>query len=112
MRGFDHGMLSGIRRRSTPAQRRKEAASIERTIDHAMTEVKAQQEAEAAEARARYAERNKPVPYTPEQLQAARAIRTMYGWQRVIRVNAKSVTVVGDFGDYRVPISTILEVKP
>lgn len=109
---LDHGPLSGIRRRSTPTQRRKEAAGIERTIDAAIAEVKAIKAAERSARSAAYDERTKPVPFTEEDLAAARAVRTHYGWQRVIRVNAKTVTVNGDFGDYRVPKTTILEVKP
>lgn len=108
---MDHGPLSGIRRKSTPLQRAKDEASIHRRIDAAVVAVKAEKAAEAAAARASYAERTKPVPFTEEDLAAARVVRTMYGWQRVIRVNAKSVTVAGDFGDYRIPKTTILEVK-
>ena len=108
---LDHGILSGIRRRSTPTQRRKDAAAIDRSVDAAVTEVRAAREAEQDDLAAAYAERTKPVPFTREELQAARVVRTMYGWHRVIRVNAKTVTVSGDFGDYRVPEKTILEVR-
>lgn len=98
-------------KRDTRTAYRARSAATERSIDAALAEVKAQQEAEAAESRARYAERTKAVPYTPEELHAARAVRTHYGWQRVIRVNAKSVTVSGDFGDHRIPTATILEAQ-
>jgi hypothetical protein len=108
--GFDHGPLSGIRRTSTPRQRRHDDANIERSIDAALAAVKATKEAEQTEASAAYAKRNAPVPFTPEQLATARAVRTIYGWERVVRVNAKTVTVAGDFGDYRTPIKAILEV--
>lgn len=108
---MDHGPLSGIRRKSTPRQRAKEAAGIERRVDAAIAEVKAIKAQEQAERAAAYDERTKPVPFTEEDLASARIVRTMYGWQRILRVNAKSVTVVGDFGDYRIPKTTILEVK-
>lgn len=111
-RNLDHGILSGIRRRSTPTQRRKDAAAIDRRVDQAVAAVKAQQEAESAEASARYAERAKPVPFTPEELNAARAIRTEIGWHKVVRVNPKSVTVeTGYSWTDRFALDKILEVR-
>ena len=65
----------------------------------------------AAKARAEWQEKNKPVPFTDEELAAARVVRTMYGWWRVLRVNGKTVTVAGDFGDMRVPHAQVLEVR-
>lgn len=97
-------------KRDTRSAYRARAAATERSIDHAVAEGKAVKAAEAAQNAAAYAERTKPVPFTPEQLKAARAVRTMYGWHRVIRVNTTTVTVNGDFGDYRVPEKNILEV--
>lgn len=98
-------------KRDTRTAYRARAAATERSVDHAVAEVKAQREAVSADLAALHAERTKPVPFTPEELQAARVVRTMYGWEPVIRINAKSVTVVGDFGDYRVPVANILEVR-
>lgn len=109
---LDHGILSGIRRTSTPTQRRKDAAAMDRSIDQAVASVKAQQETEAAEARARYAERTKAVPFTTEELRAARAIRTSVGWHRVVKVNAKSVTVsTGYSWNDRYTLDKVLEVR-
>jgi hypothetical protein len=42
----------------------------------------------------------------------ATAVRTLYGWFDVIRINSKTVTIHSDFGYFRIPKSTILEVKP
>jgi hypothetical protein len=97
-------------KRYTRSAYRARAAATERSLDHAVAETKATKDAEDAQNAAAYAERTKPVPFTPEQLKAARAVRTMYGWHRVIRVNTTTVTVNGDFGDYRVPEKNILEV--
>lgn len=97
--------------RDTRTAYRARAAATERSIDAALAEVKVAREAAEAEARAAYARRNAPVPFTPEQLAAARVVRTVYGWERLVRVNAKTVTVAGDFGDYRTPITAILEVR-
>lgn len=98
-------------KRDTRTAFRARSAATERSVDGALAEVKAQQETESAEASARWAERNKAVPFTEEDLRTARAVRTMYGWHRVIRANAKSLTISGDFGDYRIPTTTVLEVR-
>lgn len=98
-------------KRDTRSAYRSRAAQTERSIDAAQAEAKAAKEAEQARMSAAYAERTRPVPFTREDLEAARAIRTFYGWHRVIRVNKTTVTVNGDFGDYRVPEKNILEVR-
>ena len=97
-------------KRDTRSAYRSRVAATERSIDTGIADAKAAKDAEAARNAAAYAERNKPVPFSQEQLKAARAVRTMYGWHRVIRVNTTTVTVNGDFGDYRVPEKNILEV--
>lgn len=98
-------------KRDTRTAYRARAAATERSIDSAIAEAKAAKDAEDARNAAAYAERTKPVPFTPEELKVARAVRTMYGWHRVIRVNTTTVTVSGDFGDYRIPEKNILEVR-
>lgn len=98
-------------KRDTRTAYRARAAATERSVVAAIAEVKAAKEAAEAEARAAYALKTAPVPFTDEELYAARAVRTHYGWQRVIRVNPVTVTVIGDFGDYRVPHAKILEVR-
>jgi len=98
-------------KRDTRTAYRARAAATERSIDAGMAEAKAAQAEEAARNAAAYAEHTRPVPFTPDQLKTARAVRTMYGWHRVIRVNTATVTVNGDFGDYRVPEKNILEVR-
>ena len=98
-------------KRDTRSAYRARAAAAERSVDAAIAEAKATESAEQAERSAAYAERTKPVPFTEMELRAARAIRTAYGWYRVVRVNTTTVTVVGDFGDYRVPEKNILEVR-
>lgn len=98
-------------KRDTRSAYRSRVAATERSIDQGLAEAQAAKDSEAAAQAAAYAERNKPVPFTPKDLKAARAVRTHYGWHRVIRVNSTTVTVSGDFGDYRVPTKTILEVR-
>ena len=90
---------------------RARAAATERSIDAAMAEAKAAKQAEIAAKAAEIAERTKPVPFTPEELAVARVVRTRFGWARLLRVNAKTVTIAGAFGDDRIPVASILEVR-
>lgn len=109
---LDHGQLSGIRRRSTPRQKRQHAAGIERTIDQAMAAVKVERDKERAANIAAYREANKPIPYTPDELKAAHLIRTELGWHKVVKVNAKTVTVeTGYSWTDRIALAKVLEVR-
>ena len=51
---------------------------------------------------------------TPERLAAATDVRTRWGWETVVRVNAKSVTVAENWpmDPRRVPLADVLEVRP
>ena len=98
-------------KRDTRTAYRARTAATERSVDAALAEVKAAKEAAEAEAQAAYAKRTAPVPFTEEELNAARAVRTFYGWHRVLRVNARTITVHGDFGDHRIPKTTVREVR-
>ena len=88
------------------------AASLNATVAAAVAEVEADFNARWAANKAAYAKLIAPVAFTPEELQAAKAIRTSIGWHRVVRVNAKSVTVdtVHSWTD-RYTLDRILEVR-
>lgn len=99
-------------KRDTRTAYRARAAATERSIDEAKAVVKAEQEAEQAKRAAEYAERNKPVPFGLAEFQAARAVRTVSGWYKVVRVNNKSVSVeTGYSWTDRIPLANILEVR-
>lgn len=50
--------------------------------------------------------------FSREQIEGARAVRLVgLGWQPVIRVNAKTVTIPGVLDPIRVPFKQVLEVK-
>jgi len=49
---------------------------------------------------------------TDQELSTARKIRTQSGWFEFYNVAPETVVIVGDFLDYRVPRSMILEAKP
>ena len=98
-------------KRDTRTAYRARAAATERSVDAALADVKAQQEAERAEAQAAWSKRYAPVPFTAEELKAARTIRTALGLHAVVRVNAKSVTVKTAYSwTDRVSIDKIIEV--
>lgn len=62
-------------------------------------------------AEAREAEATR-VPLTREQVEGARIVRDRYGWHRVIRVNARTVTVAADWGlTDRLLIKQLLEAR-
>jgi hypothetical protein len=48
---------------------------------------------------------------TDQELSTARKIRTQCGWFEFYNIAPETVTIVGDFLDYRVPRTMILEVK-
>jgi hypothetical protein len=99
-------------KRDTRTAYRARAAATERSVDTALAEVRAEWQATAAENQAAYRVKFAPVPYTPEELAAARVIRTDAGWHKVARVNAKSVTVeTGYSWTDRYTLDKVLEVR-
>lgn len=87
-------------------------AATERSVREAKDAAHAEMSAMFAANKAAFAERNKPVPYTREELERATHIRTTHGWALVVKVNAKSVKVVVDPGmDDLVRVEKILEVR-
>jgi hypothetical protein len=98
-------------KRDTRTAYRARAAATERSVDAALAEVKAAKATEAAERAVTHAERGKPVPFTQDELKAARAVRDAYGWHKVARVNAKTVSVeTGYSWTDRIEITKILQV--
>jgi hypothetical protein len=98
-------------KRDTRAAFRFRTAETERGVDEAMRLVAEMHAKDAADNAAAYAERTKPVPFTDDELKSARVVRTRFGWASVARVNEKTVTINGAFGEDRLPMSAILEVK-
>jgi hypothetical protein len=88
------------------------AASLNATVAAAVAEVAANSSAQIAANKAEYAKRTAPIAFTPEQLKAAKAIRTSSGWHRVVKVSAKSVSVeTGYSWTDRYTLDRILEVR-
>ena len=102
---LDHGMVN------LPLDKRGNG-SLDAQIDRNLKRIKAEKEAARKAAIAANRERNKPVPFTRDDLIAAKAVRTSSGWHRVVRVNGGSVTVATGYSwNDRYPLAKILEVK-
>jgi len=87
------------------------AAGMAQTIETAKTELAEKQEEEFAASRAAFDKRNEKIPYTSEQYKAARVVRTMTGWHKVVKVNAKSGTVATGYSwTDRIEVARIIEV--
>ena len=85
---------------------------IQRTIDEAKARIKAQEDEDGAKRLAVYKAATAPVPFTTEELRAATHIRTDIGWHKVVKVNAKSVSVETGYSWVdRYALEKILEVR-
>lgn len=105
MSTLDHGILD------LPLHKRG-AGSLDRQIARNLKRIRAEQDVERREVVAANRERATPVPFTRDQLEAARAVRTSSGWHRIVKVNAKSVTVATPYSwTDRYPIDKVVEVK-
>jgi len=104
--GIDHGEINipmaGRRARSLDAE-------ITRNVNRQRRDKAAQDKAERVARREAEATR---VWFERDQIEGAQFVRLVgLGWQRVIRVNAKSVTIPGLVDPLRVPFKDVLEVK-
>ena len=98
-------------KRDTRTAYRARAAATERSVDAAMAEIHAAYTATSEEWASEYARRTAPIPFTTEDLKAARVVRTSVGWHKVARVNAKSVSVeTGYSWTDRYTLDKVLEV--
>ncbi|CAI9417179.1 hypothetical protein [Nocardioides sp. T2.26MG-1] len=106
---LDHGILN------VPISKRGRG-SLDAQIDKALAaerrDARRQRRAMAQERKAVRAAEAARVKFTAEDLVDAVLIRDHIGWHRVVRVNAKSVTVkTGHSWDDRIPLDRILEVR-
>jgi hypothetical protein len=91
---------------------RRGASNMDATINAAIVAVEAQKVTEQAERIAAYEAKHAPYPFTDEQYKAARVVRTVFGWHKVVRVNEKSVSVeTGYSWTDRIQRAKILEVR-
>jgi hypothetical protein len=88
------------------------AAGMAQIIETAKTELAEQQEEQFTASRATFAKRIEKIDYTPEQYKTAKVVRTVTGWHKVVKVNAKSVTVATEYSwTDRIEVGRIIEVR-
>lgn len=110
--GYDSAVLSGIRRKPDHKKDAQRFAAYDREAEAYRELLECQQRVNSLESRIARAKANAPVPFTTEELKAAKLIRTDLGWHKVARVNAKSVTVETDYSwTDRYAIEKVLEVR-
>lgn len=108
----DHGQFSGIK----GVTRAKQAKSIDREIDKALAQAaEAERQRELSSRAARKAIREaeaRRTKFTAADLDGCGLVRDQFGWHRVVRVNAKSVTV-GSVNSWteRIALDKILEAR-
>ena len=101
-------------RRDTMSAFRARERAFEQKITDAVDALAAERKRELEERRAATKAAHALIPFTEEELQAAAFIRDARGiWHRVVKVNAKSVTVsTGYSWTERIPRDRIREVRP
>ncbi|WP_375000159.1 hypothetical protein [Aeromicrobium sp. CTD01-1L150] len=98
------------------ASARAAARQQQREIDATLAELQAERDAEyeqvkAARKAAREAEADRP-KLTADDVRGHVAVRDEFGWHRIVRVNAKSVTVETPYSwTDRIPLSRVLEAR-
>lgn len=108
----DPAIWSGIRRRSTPTQRRREDARTDRALQTYTEFLAAERNLASAQARVDRLVASAPVPFTEAELRAANAVRTNEGWHRLLKVNRTTVAVEAGFPwPHKIPRASVLEVR-
>lgn len=91
---------------------RRGASDIDATIKVALVSVAQQEKADQAARLAAYEAKHAPVEFTEAEYKAARVVRDAFGWHKVVRANAKSVTVeTGYSWTDRIARAKVLEVR-
>jgi len=113
--GYDSAILSGIRRKKNPKAdaRRLAAYDREAALLHDLERARRDLAALEAVAARDAAEASTKAELTLDAIRSARLVRDRYGWHKVVRVSAKSVTVETGFSwTERIPLEKILEARP
>ncbi len=113
--GYDSAILSGttrhrnLRRESARHAAYAAEARVAAELARARREVEGLERAE----RQRAADELSRQRVTPESLAVATHVRDRFGWHKVVRVNAKSVSVESGYSWVdRLPIGEIIDVRP
>lgn len=98
--------------RDTRAAFRRREATAERWVDEGVAAVRAEREARYREAKEKAAEFEASRPrFTRDDLLNAVVVKDKFGWQKVIRVNSKTITLEGEFGPRKVLFERVYEYR-
>lgn len=110
--GTDPAIGSGIRRKPNAKADARRFGAYDREAAAWKAVEDERQRVEREERAAERARRDAPVPFTEGQLRTAAFVRDKHGWHRVVKVNAKSVTVETPWSwTDRIDRSKVLEVR-
>lgn len=110
--GYDPAILSGIRRKPNPKADERRWAAYDRQAKSAGDLVKARDRRDELAARIAAAEKDAAAPRDLDSLAPGDIVRDSVGWHRVVRVNAKSVTVeTGYSWTDRIPHERVIETR-
>jgi hypothetical protein len=108
----DPAIASGIRRRSTARQVRRDDAKTDRDLQVYQEFLAAKRDLGWKQKRVERLLAGAPVPYTEEELASVAAVRTEVGWYAVVKVNRTTVSVEAGFPwPHKIPRASILEVR-
>lgn len=108
----DPATLSGVRRTGGQRADARRFAAYDREAAAAKTLAAAEADAQREAAAAERAARDAAAPCDLDTLRPGDAVRDRHGWHRVVRVNAKSVTVATGYSwDDRIPHSKVVETR-
>lgn len=108
----DPAIASGIRRRTTAYQAKREQATFDRDIDAYKAARAAERAHTVAQSRLEHLRHVAPVPYTEAEWKAAVAVRLDEGWHKVLKVNRTTVGVEAGFPwPHKVARARVLEVR-
>lgn len=112
LRDYDPAILSGIRRRPNRKADDRRFAAYDRAAAVSRELTEQERRVRVAERQVIEAKRNEAAPCDIDGLQPGWLVRDRSGWHRVVRANAKSVSVETPWSwTDRIPLDRILETR-
>lgn len=109
---YDPAILSGIRRKPNPKADARRWAAYDREAELTVAHARAVEQRDRLAKAITRAERDATAPRDLDTLKPGDAVRDSTGWHRVVRVNAKTVTVeTGYSWTDRIPTDRIIETR-
>lgn len=110
--GYDPAILSGIRRKPDRKGDERRWAAYDRQAEVAARLEEYRKDHDVLVRRIERAERDAAAPRDLDSLKPGDLVRDSSGWHRVVRVNAKSVTVATEWSwTDRIPLERVIETR-